>query len=372
MTCLCVVLPVNYTAGGLQESGQVGMDTSSSNLTYVFLRMTISNIPNGSSLMWVHFVVLAILVFYGCLLIILYYEENISMQHTLFARYVANARNSSGNFGYTGDGEPDPLENQDKAGREDPESMAENAESEPQEDDIKSDGLLSSFEDPTHERIQRMMDPRNESLLAKAFRETVKHGEPNKLWPVRRPEPYTASKPQYAGRYAVLVIDEPRKQFAKSSVVRLSLSKGSKKGKEQSTFSLFWNLLQNLLKPSRRQTTDTASAAGDDSSVAELQDEVLTSSVTLGNVSEVRQRRLDSTCCGLFKETEAKIQNEIDDREERFAFIEATFKRLYGDDFDRLVPIYNTEVRKRCSGLCTVELIMHCWACCILGSEFEL
>ena len=45
-----VLLPVNYTGGNLAQ--QEGVSHDSSNLTYVFLRMTISNIENGSPLLW--------------------------------------------------------------------------------------------------------------------------------------------------------------------------------------------------------------------------------------------------------------------------------------------------------------------------------
>ena len=45
---LSAVLPVNYNGGNLVGDDASGND----NLTYVFLRMTISNIPDGSPLMW--------------------------------------------------------------------------------------------------------------------------------------------------------------------------------------------------------------------------------------------------------------------------------------------------------------------------------
>lgn len=47
-----------------------------------------SNIPNGSALLWIHFVFLFCAVAYGCWLITLYYEENISLQHSMFSSYI--------------------------------------------------------------------------------------------------------------------------------------------------------------------------------------------------------------------------------------------------------------------------------------------
>jgi hypothetical protein len=72
---IAILLPVNYTANGLIDDGGAPENATNSNLTYFFARMTISNIPNGSNLMWIHFCFLFCAVAYGCWLIILYYEE---------------------------------------------------------------------------------------------------------------------------------------------------------------------------------------------------------------------------------------------------------------------------------------------------------
>ena len=48
---IAILIPVNYTSNGLIVDGAVASNTSDSNLTYVFARMTMSNIPNGSSLL---------------------------------------------------------------------------------------------------------------------------------------------------------------------------------------------------------------------------------------------------------------------------------------------------------------------------------
>ena len=57
---IAILLPINYTSNGLIEQGDAPANVTDSNLTYLFLRMTISNMPNGSDLMWIHFVFLVL------------------------------------------------------------------------------------------------------------------------------------------------------------------------------------------------------------------------------------------------------------------------------------------------------------------------
>ena len=86
---IVVILPVNYSQTLLDSLSDDPAHTSVSNLTYVFLRMTISNVPNGSPVLWVHFIFMIVFVFWGCYLILVFYEEHIAMQHTLMAKAAA-------------------------------------------------------------------------------------------------------------------------------------------------------------------------------------------------------------------------------------------------------------------------------------------
>ena len=344
---IAILLPVNYTSTGLVDDGQAPEGVTNSNLTYLFLRMTISNIPNGSSLMWIHFVFLLFAVAYGCLLIILYYEENISLQHTLFKNYVDDMKKGVGfdvdsSAPVEGDGDANTLhldrllgdsgiELDDQVITE-LERVGENLET----------GTVNA-------RVVKMMDLENKSLLAQAFRQTVEKPEPGKLWPVPRPRRFTPSRPQFAGRYAVLVIDEPRKQYRKSATV--SLMRRRDKSENKSSRRGFFSALFGLFKSSR-----SSSSLDDQSSsekMEELQEihvegdiETKHSSVDMYGYlpeNDLTNRKPKTSCCGLVKQSDESYKNEMNDRFERFRFIETTFKRLFQDDFDCLVPVYNTE-----------------------------
>jgi hypothetical protein len=55
------------------------------------------------------------------------------------------------------------------------------------------------------------------------------------------------------------------------------------------------------------------------------------------------ERKVKSSCCGLVKQSEKAWEQDVKDRYERFTFIETTFRRLFGEDFDCVIPVYNTE-----------------------------
>jgi hypothetical protein len=55
------------------------------------------------------------------------------------------------------------------------------------------------------------------------------------------------------------------------------------------------------------------------------------------------ERKVKTKCCGIVKQSDADFEKEMADRSQRFTFIEETFKRLFGDDFHAIVPVYNTE-----------------------------
>jgi hypothetical protein len=68
---MAVLLPINYTSDYYKQyAEEEGMDE----YTSVFMRMTISNIRQRSPLLWVHFVVVYLNVFWACWLIVEYYK----------------------------------------------------------------------------------------------------------------------------------------------------------------------------------------------------------------------------------------------------------------------------------------------------------
>eukprot|EP00889_Picochlorum_renovo_P003103 jgi/Picre1/30133/NNA_005502.t1 len=313
---VAILLPVNYTGNGLIESGDTPSNVTNSNLTYLFLRMTISNMPNGSSLMWIHFVFLVVMIGYGCLLVVRYYEENISMRHTLFANYVEDMKKGIA-F------------------------------------DADSSAVVPEGQDKSHHDLERIMEgaqsAENQTLLAQAFRQTIERPEAGKLWPVMRPRPISDSRPQFAGRYAVLVIDEPRSQYKKSATVSI-MRKGETKRTRKSLVGRLWNTTKSFVKGS---AVDTEASVSERSEItlneekqeaAEMDIASRASGISLHvDGHAAMERKVKSSCCGLVKQSEKAWKKEVQDRYERFTFIETTFKRLFGEDFDCVIPVYNTE-----------------------------
>lgn len=79
-----VLLPVNYI-GNFYEA-QAANDGVEDHFTTVFVRLTMSNIPPGSRLFWVHFVFVYIFVGYSCWLTVEYYKEYIALRQAYMVR----------------------------------------------------------------------------------------------------------------------------------------------------------------------------------------------------------------------------------------------------------------------------------------------
>jgi len=274
------------------------------------------------------------MVLYGCYLIILYYEENISMQHTMFSNYVETSKLTSemdGTVPDEGDGCED-IEDPDSQEA----SVAEKGEGGGLEKNYPGLEVLPATE--VNDRIVKMMDPDNNSLLAQAFRQTVMGTEPGKLWPIRKPQPFTPSRPQFAGRYAVLVIDEPRKQFSKLNLASLTLLSRGKKNKSEEKKQSLWESLKMFFKRGHTNAEHEEE---------EEEEEEINVPLPYGlslTRENLRERKPKSKFCGMVKESKEKVHEIFRDRRERFHFIAQTFQKIYGDDFNCIIPIYNTEV----------------------------
>lgn len=347
---IAILLPINYTSNGLIEQGDAPANVTDSNLTYLFLRMTISNMPNGSDLMWIHFVFLVLMIGYGCLLVVRYYEENISMRHTLFANYVEDMKNG---VAFDADSSAPVPEGQDKS-QHDLERILEGAQSDlaiGENEAAELQRLASHLEAGTvNQRVVSMMQAENQTLLAQAFRQTIERPEPGKLWPVMRPRPISDARPQFAGRYAVLVIDEPRSQYKKSATVSI-MRKGEAKRTKKSLLGRAWVSTASFFNGSAVATTDAS--VSEQSNVNSKEEEHEAAQMAIASQASgvslhvdghaAMERKVKSSCCGLVKQSEKAWEQDVKDRYERFTFIETTFRRLFGEDFDCVIPVYNTE-----------------------------
>jgi len=228
-----VLLPVNYTAGYLEQDLP---EADSDNLTLVFLKMTISNIENGSPLLWVHCVFLFMFVFWACYLLLVFYEEHIAMQHTIAAARIGphNA------FGHdeTLDTEKyakdtgSSLRRRQQAGTATAAAASIAIRRKAEVSDADTFEELPTLTNETGQITSRSSLKRRESSLqaspehlipdpTAAAANSTKAPENQhessyyELWPVRRGDPphLAKSRPPYAGQYTVLVVDEPTRKF---------------------------------------------------------------------------------------------------------------------------------------------------------------
>lgn len=337
---IAILLPVNYTSNGLKEEGQAPENATNGNLTYFFLRLTISNIPNGSNLMWIHFVFMFAAIGYGCLLIVLFYEENISLQHTLLSNYITNVENGTEFEEVAGDFDEDGDQSSKSGHKVHRLLGAPDIELE-EEQQRELERYASNLEAGTvNQRVLKMLDEENNSLLAQAFRETIQKPQPGKLWPVLRPRPYTSRRPEFAGKYAVLVIDEPRKKFRRAAIAGRRSSRSGEPAQSTGLWKSLWSLFNR--KEDNSQRSMMLSPESSDAVEVGPSSEATGTQVHHSAAGTVK-RTPKTRCCGLVKQSQESLEKEVNDRSERFTFIEATFKRLFGDDFDSIVPVYNTE-----------------------------
>ncbi|PSC69350.1 ERD4-related membrane [Micractinium conductrix] len=81
---LAVLLPVNFTSDFYKQSAE--QDHVMDEYTSVFMRMTISNISQGSPKLWIHFVFCYLNMGWACWLILEYYKEYIALRQTYLVR----------------------------------------------------------------------------------------------------------------------------------------------------------------------------------------------------------------------------------------------------------------------------------------------
>jgi len=100
-----VLIPVNYFDDWYKKEAVVlGLDEFSS----VFMRLTISNITPGSSLLWVHFVFVYVFVGWGCWLTMEHYKEYIALRQAYMVR-ATELSGSNGGRGANNSGTNTPL-----------------------------------------------------------------------------------------------------------------------------------------------------------------------------------------------------------------------------------------------------------------------
>lgn len=161
------------------------------------------------------------------------------------------------------------------------------------------------------------------------------------LWPIRQlgKHPPMRSYQPHLGSYAVLVIDEPPRRFSVSRSRKIlgmpisikqdvSLDDVQQETDRMSQF--FWQQ-GNVTKKTSKEKADGQKEK-------------------LGGISTHMSRFVgDIWSKGFGEQAITRKKRNI---EARMMVIDSTFRRLFGDDYDRLVPVFPTEVRG-CWCFCT-------------------
>jgi hypothetical protein len=427
-----VLLPINYT-GGYLEQDYDALDSSTSsnsttNYTLVFLKMTISNIENGSPLLWVHCVFLFMFVFWACYLLLVFYEEHIAMQHTIAAARIGpqyalgqayNEALITEDAENTSDTYPKRRHQAGTAGAA-TDATAMKADSEVTHA-YTFEELPTLSSDPGQITSRSSLKRRGSSVqawpeqlntdpttttaaAAVSGTKAVENQTPSgyyELWPVRRADPphVAKSRPPYAGQYTVLVIDEPTRRFEikeKLEVmgvpVRFTRTGTLRETQMGTNIQQNWYWLGGALNKrpsSRRDTINTCSDIDDDAASgtsrgggggstlnqrgslavgmvdcddidieadgsADLVNDAAAASgaaqrakSALKLVGSAAEQAL--TIGGTLPVTmpwESKIYKEDQAMKQlgaRMRVVAATFQRLFGNDFDSIIPVYPTK-----------------------------
>ena len=405
---IAVILPVNYTANNLASSG---------NLTATFTQMTMSNIPNGSQLMWVHFSFLVLFVLWACFLLVKYYEEHIATLHIITAAQIdplsikkkeGDKKGKDGGEGEVG-GEDDDNDNDhvsfvsfDESAlapmqrvtsltrkakvTEDIDGVAVIADGEDatvlREDGARDDGdggaavpaavtgtpaATTTITTPTKkedtdvgvesskDKSPVVPDEDGEGGDVNGWRLNPKGEQFYELWPVRRGAPYVdpTSHPAHAGRYCVVVIDEPPRKFeikdnfkVFGTGLRLSRVESLRNVQINTDVHQNWYWLGGAVKS---KALGASLPTGMDADEAVEGSDVVcdeTGNEQAGSASKEQKKG----AWARFKDAMPWSESQAIQKEEhrvqvvgaRMRVAAATLSRLFGDDFDCLVPIYPT------------------------------
>jgi hypothetical protein len=310
------VLPVNY-AGGTYLSTHP--DTASDGATTAFLRMTISNIDNGSPLLWIHFTFLVLFVLWACFLLVQFYEEHIGLRQTLIASELHDA--------------PDGSEELDAAAAAGGGGQDAGADKSPPES--PEEALLPALADEA----------------GGAAGSAPRAGDVQ-LWPVPRPDALggrpTLSRPRRPGLYCVIIQDEPAHKFrarAGNALFGLPLGLASARSLRQAqedtnlrangewlqAAGVDEELARRAPPPPRHQSSNKALTAL--SAVAAVPLGALH-----GAAAAVSPLLMLSPPAG----GESAAAAAAREAAVRMRVAGDTFARLFGSDFDRIVPVYDT------------------------------
>ena len=86
LAAMAILIPVNYTDDYYSKHGAGGSGLCATTYSTVFIRLTMSNIRPGSSVLWVHFFFVYGAVFWTCWLVTEFYKEYVSLRQAYVIR----------------------------------------------------------------------------------------------------------------------------------------------------------------------------------------------------------------------------------------------------------------------------------------------
>lgn len=342
--CLVVIIPVNYIAGNFIET-QVGLE-SYSDLTYSFLRTTMSNISHDSSLMWIHFTILVLFVVWTMYLIGVYYEEYVALQYMSVNIDIHDLRAEASLNGI------DATRKRDASPEDELATLGE----------MMTGGIVGKKE--TSSLGGRISEESKGQLIE----DTPGGGGDTldariELWPV--PRDFSADDapkcPLHAGMYTVLVVDDSKRQFfIKRNPKFAKLGQGTSLQQDQykwdaKTNYLFW---MKKHQKEKEKSKDVESGSGVDAKSAEIKK---IDSTHAGQDTDGKERNIEVQHSKLFPaffrtdpskillENSEEFYHEDEegdqisvDVEARMRYVDQTFRELFADDYDNIVPMYDT------------------------------
>lgn len=313
---------------------------------------------------------LVFFVLWACFLVLVFYEEHIAMQHTLMASRIDHAdslaREDADADEHAIEG---PLADPDAASpSEDPQPPLGGEES----SDALTAGHSGNGNAPQKQSSKLSKDvspmlletglPEDAAKEGKSSGPSVPADESIELWPVLRPEDaaYTASRPRGAGAYTVLILDEPPRKFKLGKARRVFKYTGGavlmrkdslEDVQERTDRESNWYWMQNGRSSIRRDTAgaeveddfEDLQDAGEDPSQEESSSKKGAQEGGGGKGGGGIYAMFKNALAALVpRRTRATAQQIV---EARMRVVERTFKRLFGDDFVEVVPIYRTKAR---------------------------
>lgn len=303
----------------------------------------------------VHFVFLLIFVLWSCFILLIFYEEHIAMHHTLMAGRLKDPLRGESDNAVA----PDDVSRLDAVPQLVPydDTSATFGTFGTSDATRNNKGQIQASMENGNKSNQPQLKPKDEGVGTINDKEATYDGTQvnehradeddgemkTELWPIRRGHPVSAvaSRPLYAGQYAVLVMDEPPREFVLKKFTFCGIP-------------LYFSRTGSLRKSQSGQTMNQKLAVeygatspqliGIEDGVVQQQEHTTMKSRHVSRPSEILQQfaaRLEEHMPYPLNLTTTLMQQR-ESCQLRMSMIETSFRRMFGDEFSGLIPVYET------------------------------